>query len=311
MKTFDIPIFIRVFKRPELTRNLLDNISRLNPEKIYFCSDGPRKGNDDDVAKIKQTRDVIDNYEWNNDPYIRKLYLEDNIGFPGILPKGIDWFFEENEYGIFLDDDHEPDLSFFTFCKTLLKDYENHESVFLITGSNFIPDKTRIKSSYFFTKIPSLWGFATWKSVWNSLDHALIQNLDQDSYEKVIKNNVSPKHQFYFFNLFDAFRNGGSNGFDHLFILNMWYKDGLAVVPQNNLIKNHGIAHEDAGSTKISKGIRSLSKLDKSSLVDIVHPDVIKENRKLDDLVMKNVYNKKPPLVKRGVSKIKRIINNV
>ena len=153
MKQFSIPIFIRVFKRPELTNQLLNTIASINPVNIYVCSDGPREDVIGESEKIQETRQIIDNFRWHNKPKVNKLYLNKNTGFPNILPKGLDWFFNENEYGIFLDDDHDPNISFFNYCHELLLRYRNDNQIHIITGSNFIPSKTKTKNSYFFSKI--------------------------------------------------------------------------------------------------------------------------------------------------------------
>ena len=86
------------------------------------------------------------------------------------MSSGIDWFFENVEQGIILEDDCLPSQSFFWFCKELLNKYKDNEKVMHIAGDNFQSDKKRGNGDYYFSVYNHCWGWATWKRSWGHFD---------------------------------------------------------------------------------------------------------------------------------------------
>ncbi len=66
---------------------------------------------------------------------------------------GLNWFFENVEQGIILEDDCVPNESFFPFCQELLERYRDDLRVMQISGTNYLFDKKKFKASYYFTKL--------------------------------------------------------------------------------------------------------------------------------------------------------------
>ena len=87
-----------------------------------------------------------------------------NLGCKNSVIEAINWFFENEESGIILEEDCIPDISFFYYCAELLKKYKNHEKVIgCITGVNFQNGRKVSDSSYYFSKYNHYCGWATWK----------------------------------------------------------------------------------------------------------------------------------------------------
>jgi len=66
---------------------------------------------------------ILDNINWECD--VKTLFRNKNLGCKYAVSGAIDWFFENVEQGIILEDDCLPDPSFFRFCQEMLKEYRN------------------------------------------------------------------------------------------------------------------------------------------------------------------------------------------
>jgi GT2 family glycosyltransferase len=176
-KNMDVPILFIVFNRPESTQLIFDKIRSLKPTTLYISSDGPRVGNETDVANISKVRSVFEGVDW--DCKVHTLYREENLGCGRGPSEGIKWFFSEVEYGIVLEDDCLPTTSFFGFCEQMLKKYKHDKSVFHISGNNWYPESDEIKEDYYFTNHAGMWGWASWADRWSKYDFRLTNNIPQ------------------------------------------------------------------------------------------------------------------------------------
>ena len=116
-KSFNTPILFLIFNRYDLTQKVFNLIKEIKPEHLYVAADGPRKGNKEDIINCKKTRDIIHQVDWQCD--VKVLYRDKNLGCGWGVASSINWFFEQVEEGIILEDDCLPDLSFFYFCQEL------------------------------------------------------------------------------------------------------------------------------------------------------------------------------------------------
>lgn len=66
------------------------------------------------------------------------------------------------------------------FCSEILEKYKNDERIGLISGMNHVGIYDRIDKSYFFSsRGGAIWGWATWKRVWDNVDWSLLCAKDQ------------------------------------------------------------------------------------------------------------------------------------
>ena len=54
----DIPILLITFNRPEHTRRVLESIMAAQPKDLYVFQDGAREGNENDIKKCAEVRQV-------------------------------------------------------------------------------------------------------------------------------------------------------------------------------------------------------------------------------------------------------------
>ena len=244
---FDIPILLVTYNRPALTKQVFDQIKRVTPRKLYLVSDGPKS--EDELATIEEVRDYVENnIDWQCD--FKKLIRKNNLGCKHSVSNGINWFFENEEMGIILEDDCLPSLSFFTYCEELLHKFEKDSRIYSISGFNQQNTWEPEQNDYFFSSLGNCWGWATWRRCWkgydvdisdfsifvdrngfkNSLGSSLGKIKEKMIYEGVVKNNFDSW----------ALQWGYHRHKNH----------GMTCIPSRSLIKNIGFG-EDATHTKL------------------------------------------------------------
>ena len=159
------PILVIAFNRPDHLTVLIGRLREIQPKKIYFAVDGPRKNKDGEAEKVALCRNLADSIDW--DCQVITNFQESNLGCGLGVSTAITWFFENEERGIILEDDIIPDPSFYPFCTELLRRYELDLAVFAISGCNFVPpDQISVSNGYRFSQVPHIWGWASWRDRW-------------------------------------------------------------------------------------------------------------------------------------------------
>lgn len=105
------PVLFIVFNRVQTTQQVFDRIKQVQPKYLFVAADGPRPDKPDDIQKCADTRKIIEQIDW--DCELKTLFREENRGCGYGPAEAITWFFEHVEYGIILEDDCLPSLSFF------------------------------------------------------------------------------------------------------------------------------------------------------------------------------------------------------
>jgi len=166
------PLLLIAFNRPDHFAQLIERLRETKPQRIYVAVDGPRSNHPTDAERVQQTRDLIASIDWTGD--VHTLIQETNLGCGQGVSTALTWFFDHEERGIILEDDILPRTSFFDFCAELLDRYEQDEGVLAISGCNFVPPEhqSHPRDAYRFSRVPHIWGWATWRRSWrlHSLD---------------------------------------------------------------------------------------------------------------------------------------------
>lgn len=236
-KFFEVPILFMIFNRPESEKKVFEQIRKMRPKYLYVAADGPRNNRKDDIENCKLAKDIIDKgVDW--DCKVKKLYRKNNFGCKLAVSSAIDWFFENVEEGIILEDDCLPNLSFFKYCEVLLNKYRNEERVMHITGGCYIEEKIKKENynkSYYFSKNVHVWGWATWRRAWKNYDISMKKwNKNQES--KYLSNMFE---DYYYKNVWKNIDK--INTWDYQWLNSVVVNNGLAIISSVNLIKNIGL----------------------------------------------------------------------
>jgi hypothetical protein len=164
----ETPVALFIFNRSDTTTKVFAAIRQAQPAKLFIVADGPRLDQPIDQEKCSEARAVVNQIDWPCQVY--KNFSEINLGCKERMFTGLNWVFEQVEEAIILEDDCLPHPSFFRFCEELLEKYRHDSRIGIISGQNSLLDYQRNTDSYYFSQIPYIWGWATWRSRWQLYD---------------------------------------------------------------------------------------------------------------------------------------------
>ena len=146
-------------------------------------------------------------------------------------------FFEQEEQGIILEDDTLPDPSFFIFAERMLEKYKEDKKIWKICGYN--PKNPGLESSdYFLSKIPSCWGWASWRDRWSNYD---VNMKYWNKKSELIIHDKVPRHVYRDYkNCFKQTKLGLVDTWDYQWTCLILINNGFVIKPYANLISNIG-----------------------------------------------------------------------
>ena len=271
------PILLIIFNRPDVTIKVFETIRKAKPQILYVASDGPRKEKIEENKIVMQTRKIATAVDWPCK--VKTLFRSKNLGCKYSVSGAIDWFFENEEQGIILEDDCLPHQDFFYYCETLLNYYKKNNKISIISGSNFKKkDKNNIES-YYFSKYFCLWGWASWRRTWNCYDRD-ISFWPSWKYSDDWNERFDDKTQREYWNkLFELTHLNKIDTWDYQLLASIWKNNGLAIIPKSNLISNIGFGKNATfNKDKISR----LSNVPVKEIGELVHPSKISQNQNKD-----------------------------
>lgn len=154
----ETPVLLCAFNRPDKARQVFEMIRKARPKRFYLAVDGP--AHDGQKAEVGFCQGLVDLVDWSCEVHTR--FAASNQGCGQGMKNAIDWFLEEEEMGIILEDDCLPSESFFPFCEELLLRYRDSSEVGSILGNNFGYEGPK-ERSYEFGPLFHAWGWATWR----------------------------------------------------------------------------------------------------------------------------------------------------
>ncbi|MCX6188654.1 MAG: hypothetical protein NTW54_03460 [Bacteroidetes bacterium] len=298
------PILFLIFNRPDTTLQVFEKIRENKPEKFYIAADGPRSTKPGEQTICDQLRaTILAGIDWKCE--IKTLFRKENLGCMLAVTGAIDWFFEQEEMGIILEDDCLPNNSFFRFCNELLVHYKDDERIMQISGNNFQFGKKWGEASYYFSKYNHIWGWATWRRAWklNTLDKSQFDDFVDSNQINYLFQNAGER-KFWMDHLKSVYRNSDGSVWDAHWTLSMWMQNGLCILPNVNLVSNIGFG-EDALHTK--DGGHTSSKIETKEMDSIIlHPAYPLRNFLADNDTYNSSYKSLPQ--KSLAQKIKNII---
>lgn len=294
--TFNTPILFIIFNRPDTTQKVFDEIRKIKPKYLFIAADGAR--NESEQSLCHETRNIVNQIDW--DCELKTLFQEKNLGCKIGVSTAINWFFDNVEQGIILEDDCLPSSSFFYFCKDILEKYYSNSDIMHICGTSFARGKNN-KDTYYFSKYAHVWGWATWRRSWRLYD------LKIDDFDNFFNNNKLLKIyndsliNDYFKKIFYLTRSNKIDTWDYQWLFTIWNHNGIVITPHMNLISNIGFG-ENATHTKNKDNF--LSNMKSNIISEIKHPKDIKLSLQRDkNIFYKTIYKKNILL-----EKIKKVI---
>jgi len=275
----ETPVLLIAFRRPDTTRKVLEAIRQVAPTRLFVACDGPRKDKLGEKEACLETRRVIEQeIDWPCN--ILKLYRDENLGCRNGVSSAITWFFEHVEEGIILEDDCVAHPTFFSYCQTLLDWYRSDTRVWCISGDNFQDGQWRGDGSYYFSRYPHCWGWATWKRAWQHYDAELSTWPLAKSLNILSSVIPDPLELEAWISRFDHLLNYGQlDTWDYIWTYSCWVNNGLTALPNVNLVQNIGFDIDATHTTQQEAVHRSIPA---KQLSEIKHPSFVIRDEQAD-----------------------------
>lgn len=268
---------------------MLNVISSVRPKELYVLCDGPRSWVYGEDQLISESKHQIEKVDWNCK--IHTNYFSTNLGVTETFNLGINWFFENNESGIILESDCLPCKDFFYFCEELLHYYNKDERIWHISGDNHQRGIVRGDGSYYFSDIPHIWGWATWKRAWAHYDPKMLDFPEIINTKNFKSHFISTKQYKVWRSLFTKTYKGIINTWDYQWTYSLIKNNALAIIPNVNLVSNIGF-EKDALHTKDK--FSPFANVPVGRLNEIMHPtDVIRDDKAVTYTFYRNICGRK------------------
>ncbi|ACG58291.1 hypothetical protein HY04AAS1_1610 [Hydrogenobaculum sp. Y04AAS1] len=175
-KGLETPVLYTVFNRLDLVEKAFRQIKKVKPKKLYIAQDGPREHVEGEKEKVLAVRDyILSNIDWGCE--VKTLFREKNLGLNNALIGAIDWFFENEEQGIFIEEDIYMSLSGFHFLEKMLNKFKYDKDVWFVLAYNIL-NRTDMRYDYAKTDFFISWGWAGWKDKWEKISFKEVKNID-------------------------------------------------------------------------------------------------------------------------------------
>lgn len=301
-ETFDTPVVFILFNRPETTQKVFDTIAAIRPSRLLLIADGPRPSHPRDAVRCREARAVTGRIDWPCQ--VHRNFSEVNLGSGERIISGLNWVFSLVEEAVILEDDCLPHPSFFPYCRELLARYRDDPRVYMISGNDFVEKHVAGDRSYFFSRMPHIWGWATWRRAWSRLDLRL------NHWPEIRESNLlaeifdDPRVLAYWTEIFDVVhRNLGFDGWDYRLNYTIFVNNLLSITPRVNMVANIGFGPE---ATRTKVAIPKWMLPAQEMRFPLLHPPAVIPMRSLD---RKDQLLYLPPrLPLRAVRKLRRIL---
>ena len=233
------PVVLFVFNRPDQTRRVLEAIRVERPAKFYVVADGPRSSHPEDENLTRTVRELFKYVDW--DCELIRIYSDTNLGLRDRLLSGLDAVFSSEDYAIILEDDCLPGPPFFRFSNQLLT-RGRPKNLGIVSGTNFGPYSDS-PLSYHYSKSPYIWGWATWKAVWQDFRHS--SQVDKWSSSEISDIRKTFSSKFEELNFLHLMKQAHRlHTWDISFAVWLRLNGLLTAVPASNLIENIGFGSD-------------------------------------------------------------------
>jgi len=234
--SFDIPVLVIAYRREETTRLILEALRKIKPRLLYVSLNAPNPDNLQEIQQCEETKLVFESVDW--DCQLLYLIRKEHLCAKDSIVGAINWFFSQVEMGIILEDDCLPSDTFFYFAQEMLLRYAYNKKVGMISGNCFSEGCSKNSESYYFSKYTYIWGWATWRDRWLSIDLNMIAW--RSSKEEILRELSSFIEKWYWSRMFEKTYKGQIDTWDTQWFMSNLKEKRVSITPTKNLVTNIG-----------------------------------------------------------------------
>lgn len=300
----DTPVLFMIFNRPDCTQKVFERIRSAQPKELFVAADGPRADKPGEAELCRQAREVIGRVDW--DCEVKTLLRDTNVGCKRAESGAMNWFFENVEEGIILEDDNLPDPTFFRYCRELLIKYRYDNRITMISGNNFQFGRNPTNYSYYFSRLAPVWGWATWRRAWQHYDVNISHWPEIRDGGWLYDFWDDKKRVEYWTGFFNRLYRGEMDVWSYQWLFACCLQGGLNIIPNVNLISNIGFGPA-ATHTKVWEP-RANMKIE-PMIFPLRHPPFFIRSKRADDVRENDTFSSnKSSMMEKISEKLRRVI---
>jgi hypothetical protein len=302
----DIPVLLIAWRRTDTLQRVIHSLRMVAPRNVFLACDGPHADRPEEAVMVSRVREMLlREIDWPCQ--VEKKFSPSNQGCQRAVGGAVDWFFKSVQEGIILEDDCVPHPDFFPFCSDLLKKYRHEERIGCITGDNFQDGLRRGNGSYYFSKYPHCWGWATWRRAWEKYSPPIEFWPEWRTSKEWLHFFNDSKERCYWEGLFDKQYAGTIDSWAYPWTASLWHAGSLTATPQKNLVQNVGFGREATHT----KGTEQRLSIPTEQLQILQHPDAIQPNHQADRYVFEHVFCNEKKDSNRGVRRFIQFVRSI
>ena len=291
-----------VFNRPDCTALSFAAIRAARPARLYVVADGPRPGRAGEAELCAATRAVVERgVDWPCD--VIRDYAPVNLGLARRVSSGLEAVFSQETEAIILEDDCVADPTFFSFCAELLDRYRDEPRIGQIAGCTF-QVAGDAAASYYFSRYPNCWGWATWRRAWRHFDYSMPSWQQAPREHRLPPWMQDPAERRYWEHSLDATARGRIDSWAYRWTWALWQHDCLSVAPYRNLVSNIGFG---PAATHTRESTPLAGRPVSSMPFPLVHPGAMGCDSAADARTSALIY-RRPSLLARLRRRVGRIL---
>lgn len=235
----DTSVLLIFFVRDDTFAEVFKAVKEARPRRLLLYQDGPRPNRPEDKEGIARCRAIAEDIDWECEVY--RNYQESNWGCDPATFYSHKWAFSLVDKCIVLEDDCVPTQSFFRYCKELLDKYEHDPRVNRICGMNNLGESPECPYDYFFSKMGSVWGWASWRRVaqtWDEEYNFLNLEYEMDNLQLNANDPKFPEFKRV------AYRHkaSGKPHWESVQSFSKLLNSSFDIVPKRNMIRSIGVS---------------------------------------------------------------------
>jgi hypothetical protein len=266
-----------VFARPELARRQLAAVREYRPDYLLIACDAARPGVEGEAARVSETRNVFETIDWPC--HVVRDYLDVNVGPQQRFSSAYEKTTTDVEQAIFFEDDVEIGDGFFDFMDAMLDRYKDTPRVTSISGCSHVRSSLFVRSSYYFSRYPEMWGWAAFRRSFAEVNW----NPDPEEVASRLAPYLNrPGDVERWKHVLELVESKAISTWDYQFIVTQLLGDKLSVVPRVALSRNIGFGLSEATHTTIVDPF--FARPPRPLQGPIKHPRIVEKAKTLDIL---------------------------
>lgn len=300
-------VLITGFNRPNLLSKVLHNVVKAEGlTSLYIHIDGPRANYPDDMSQVAACHNLI--VDLAKEINIRYYFQENNLGCEKGMKFAIDWFFQQEESGVIIEDDILIHPQALQIAELALIKYQYISKVGQINLYNPIAKNVVNKElGSYFIDYPMLWGWACWRNRWELNLNYPSKKLEFNFGNLGMNKSIGVVAARYWLKKINRFTDD-SNTWDIPWLVTCWSHRLICLSFSQSLTTNIGYG-SSATHTKEISDLR-LAPLSESTfdLTKVQFSDKMLTQKKINKKISNQVWDMSA--CKIVINKIKRIISS-